>query len=342
MSKKYTTEEIAKIVCPAVITITALKNLPKIEGFYSLPYNNQNYIVPKIKGDKKFETKIGGASGFIVSSDGYVITSSHVVSDHEANYSAILDPTRRYPAKIMSRDPLNDIAVLKIEGGNFPFLKLGNSSNIKLGEQVIAVGNPLGEFYDTISSGIVSGLSRLINAQSGPMEKATRLKGLIQTDAAINPGNSGGPLINLEGKVIGINTAMVAGAQNLGFAIPINYAKKDLEEVIKYGKIKRPFLGIKYIIINKEIAEQNDLPVSHGALIIRERLGEEAVVLNSAAKKAGLKEFDIILEIDGEKITEENYLSDILEKREIDAEIKLKVLRKNKIIEISLKLEEKK
>jgi len=342
MTKKYAIEEIAEMVCPAVITIIASKDLPKIEGFYSLPYNNQNYIIPKIKGGKHFETKVGGASGFIVSPDGYILTSNHVVSDQEASYSAILEPTKKYPVKVLSRDPLNDIAVLKIEGKKFPFLKLGNSSGIRLGEKVIAVGNPLGEFYDTISAGIVSGLSRLINTQGSAIEKSTRLKGLIQTDAAINPGNSGGPLINMEGKVIGINTAMVAGAQNLGFAIPINYAKKDLEEIKKHGKIKKPFLGIKYIIINKEIAEQNDLPVLHGALIIRERLGEEAVIPNSTAQKAGLKEFDIIMEVDGEKITEENYLSDILEKREIRDKIELRVLRKKKLLNISLELEEKK
>ncbi len=342
MSKKYTIEKIADMACPAVITIIASKDLPKIEGFYSLPYNNQNYIVPKMKGDKKFETKVGGASGFIVSSDGYILTSNHVVSDQDASYSAILEPTRKYPVKILSRDPLNDIAILKIEGEKFPFLELGNSSKIKLGEKVIAVGNPLGEFYDTISAGIISGLSRLINARGSGIEKTTRLKGLIQTDAAINPGNSGGPLINMEGKAIGINTAMVAGAQNLGFAIPINYIKKDFKEIKKYGKLKKPFLGIKYIIINKEIAEQNNLPVFHGALIIRERLGEEAVVSDSAAGKSGLKEFDIILEIDGEKVTEENYLSDVLEKRDVGDKIELKVLRKKKILKISLELEEKK
>ena len=342
MAKQYSIQEIAQKACPAVITITASKNLPKIEGFYSLPYDNQNYIIPKLKGSKKFQTKVGGASGFMVSSDGYVITSNHVISDQEASYSAILEPTKKYPVKIMSRDPLSDIAILKIEGKSFPFLKLGDSSKIQLGEPVIAIGNPLGEFYDTVSAGIVSGLSRLISTQNSVIEKTTRLKGLIQTDAAINPGNSGGPLINMEGKVIGINTAIVSGAQNLGFAIPINYAKKDFEEVKKYGKIKRPFIGIKYIIINKEIAEQNDLPVLHGALIIRERLGEEAVVSCSAAAKSGLKEFDIILEIENQKITEENYLSDILEKYKSGDEIELKVLRKKKILKIFLKLEEKK
>jgi S1-C subfamily serine protease len=339
MSKKYTIEEIAKISCPAVITIVASKDLPEIDGFYSLPYNNQNYIIPKIKGDKKIKTKVGGASGFLVSSDGYIITCNHVISDQEANYTAILEPTKKYPVKIMSRDSLNDIAILKIEGSSFPFLKLGNSSLIKLGEQVIAIGNPLGEFYDTVSAGIISGLSRLINTSNSEVEKTIRLKGLIQTDAAINPGNSGGPLINMENKVIGINTAIVSGAQNLGFAIPINYAIKDLQEVKKYGKIKRPFIGIKFI--NKEISEQNNLPVFCGALIIRERLGEEAVIPNSAAEKSGLKEFDIILEVNDQKITEDNYLSDILEKYEPGEKIEIKILRNKKILNLFLKLEEK-
>ncbi len=341
MGKKYSIQEIAKIACPAVITITASKNLPEIDGFYSLPYNNQNYIIPKIKSDKKIKTKIGGASGFIVSPDGYIITSNHVISDHEANYTAILEPTRKYPIKVMSRDSLNDIAILKIEGSNFPFLKLGNSSLIELGEPVVAIGNPLGEFYDTVSAGIVSGLSRLINTSNSEIEKSIRLKGLIQTDAAINPGNSGGPLINMENKVIGINTAIISGAQNLGFAIPINYAVKDFEEIKKYGKVKKPFVGIKYIIINKEISEQNNLPVFCGALIIRERLGEEAVISGSAAEKAGLKEFDIILEVNDQKITEDNYLSDILEKYKPEEQIEMKVLRKKKILNICLKLEEK-
>lgn len=337
MNKDVPITEIVKKVCPAVITIAVLKDLPEIEGFYNLP----GLSIPKIKGSKKIETKIGGGSGFLVSKDGLILTSAHVVADPEANYSVVLEPDMKYPAKILSRDQINDIAVLKIEGTNFPFLELGDSSKINLGEQVIAVGNPLGEFCDTVSAGIVSGLSRLINAHSEFSEKATRLKGLIQTDAAINPGNSGGPLINMRGKVIGLNTAMVMGGQNLGFAIPINYAISDLEEVKKYGRTKRPFLGIKYIILNKQMAKQNKLSVSHGALVIRERLGEEAVIPKSAAAKAGVKEFDIITEINGSPITEENYLSDILEKYKIGDEIELKIIRGKKSMKVTLELEEK-
>ena len=266
--------EVAKKVCPAVITIVISKDLPKVEGFYFFPFGEQKFIVPKIEKGKKEKTKIGGGSGFIVSPDGYIITSNHVVSDRSADYTIILEPKKKYPAKVVSRDPINDIAILKINAKNLPYLGLGDSEKIELGQTVIAVGNALGEFHDTISTGVVSGLSRYITAFSGLNRQAERLRGLIQTDAAINPGNSGGPLVDIEGKVIGINTAMVMGAQNIGFAIPINYAKKDLEEVKKFGKVRRPFLGVKYVILNKKIAEKNKLPINYGALTVRETLGE--------------------------------------------------------------------
>jgi len=297
--------------------------------------------VPKMQKGRKEKTKIGGGSGFIVSQDGYVITSNHVVGEKDADYTVIYEPKKTYPAKVISRDPINDIAVLKIQGKNFPCLELADSDKVELGETVIAVGNALGEFHDTVSTGVVSGLSRYIAAFSGLSKQAEMLRGLIQTDAAINPGNSGGPLVNIEGKVIGVNTATVMGAQNIGFAIPINYAKRDLEEVKKYGRIKRPFLGVKYIILNKEISEKNKLPVDYGALITRETLGESAIVPGGAADKAGLREFDIILECQKEKITEENPLSCILQKYQISQEVSLKVLRNKKEITVKAKLGEK-
>jgi len=265
-----------------------------------------------------------------------------VVADPESDYTVILEPTKKYPAKVISRDPINDIAVLKIDDKNLPYLELGDSDKIELGEEVVAVGNALGEFHDTLSAGIVSGMSRAITAFSGLSNQVAQLRGLIQTDAAINPGNSGGPLVNLEGKAIGVNTAMVMGAQNIGFAIPINYAKGDLKEVKKYGKIRRPFLGVRYIVLNREIAQAHKLPVDYGALIVREILGEEAVVRGSAADGAGLKEYDIILEINDEKITEKNPLANLLQKFKIGEEISLKVLREGKEINIKVKLEEKK
>jgi serine protease Do len=334
--------EVAKKVCPAVITITISKDLPKVEGFYFFPFMGKEMVIPKVEKGKKEKIKIGGGSGFIVSPDGLVLTCRHVVSEPGLDYTVILEPEKNYPAKILAADPLTDIAVLKINEKNLPYLELGDSNKIELGETVVAIGNPLGEFYDTLSAGIISGLSRKIQAVGLLSRQVESLRGLIQTDAAINPGNSGGPLVNLEGKVIGINTAMVMGAQNIGFAIPINYAKKILEEVKKYGKAKVPFLGIRYIILDKEIAQANKLPVDYGALIVRETLGEPPIVKGSAAEKAGLKEFDILLELSGEKITMDNTLAEILQRHEIGEEITLKVLREGKEINLKAELGERK
>ncbi|MDO8663865.1 MAG: trypsin-like peptidase domain-containing protein, partial [Candidatus Wildermuthbacteria bacterium] len=183
MLEKSPIIEIAKRVCPAVITIVISKDLPKIEGFYVMPFGGQDFVMPKMNGGKE-RTKIGGGSGFIVSEDGYVLTCNHVVGDPEADYTVIIDPQRKYPAKVLAKDPLIDVAILKIQGKNFPCLELGDSDKLELGEPVLAIGNPLGEFEDTLSAGIVSGLSRKITAFGGPQSKATSLRGLIQTDAA--------------------------------------------------------------------------------------------------------------------------------------------------------------
>lgn len=329
---------IAKKICPAVITIVASRDLPKVDDFYFLPIKGEKVALPKkITGNQK--TKIGGGSGFIVSKEGYVLTCNHVVEDYEADYTIIIDPDHKYLAKVLAKDPLIDMAILKIEGHNFPFLKLGDSDKVELGETVMAVGNPLGEFEDTLSVGIISGLSRKITAYSGFNAKTTNLRGLIQTDAAINPGNSGGPLVDMRGEVIGINTAMIMGAENIGFALPINYIKEDLKEVKIGGKIKRPYLGVKYLLLNEEIARTNKLPINYGALIIREMFGEPAVAKNSSAAEAGIKEYDIILEVNNEKINEENSLSDALAKCLIGEEISLLVFRekKKKLIKAILK-----
>lgn len=342
MSAKSPIVEIAKRACPAVITIVVTRDLPKVEGFYLMPYGGSGVILPKFKKGRTEPTKIGGGSGFIVTPDGYVITSSHVVADPTADYTVLLEPRKKYPAKVLARDPINDIAILKIKDRRLPYLELGDSGKINLGEEVVAIGNALGEFHDTVSSGIISGLSRFIQATDHMTQISARLRGLIQTDAAINPGNSGGPLVNMEGKAIGINTAVVMGAQNIGFAIPINYARKDLDEVKKYGKIRFPFLGVKYVLLTKEISEKNKLPVNYGALIVRETLGESAVVKGSAADNAGLREFDIILKAKGKKITTDNPLSNILRKCKIGEEIELVILREKKEHAVKVTLEEKK
>ncbi len=339
--KKSSIVSIAKKVCPAVITIVASKDLPEVEDFYFLPFKGEKIAFPKkVKGS--YRAKIGGGSGFIVSPDGYVLTCNHVVEDKEADFTVIIDPDHKYKAKVVDKDPLVDMAILKIQGNNFPFLKLGDSDSLDLGEDVLAVGNPLGEFEDTLSKGIISGLSRKINAHNTFTSNVTFLRGLIQTDAAINPGNSGGPLVNMKGEVVGINTAMIMGAENIGFAIPINYVKDELKEIKKNGKIKRPYLGVKYVILNPEISKTNKIDVNYGALIVREMFGESAIAKNSSADVAGLKEYDIILEINKEKITQENTMADIISKYAIGECVVLNVLRDGKTIEIEANLKEKK
>ncbi len=348
MESKSPIIEIAKKVCPAVITVVVSKDLPKVEEFYSFPYGGKEYIMPMMGKDgkgKMEKMQIGGGSGFIISTDGYVITSNHVVADTTAEYTVIINPKHKHSAKVLSRNPINDIAILKIEPPagekNLPYVDLADSNEIQLGEDVVAVGNALGEFHDTLSAGIVSGLSRYITAFGGIDHQMQNLRGLIQTDAAINPGNSGGPLVNMEGKVIGINTAMIMGAQNIGFAIPINYAKKDLDEVKKYGKIVVPFLGVKYVLLSKEMAKANKLPVEEGALVVRELLGESPVIEGSSADKAGIKEFDIILECNGRKVTLKNPLANILAKLKIGQEAEFKVLRDRQEVILRATLEEK-
>ena len=329
-----------KKVLPGVVSITISKYVEFFESPFS-PFGFEEFFgSPKTK-----KVKIGGGSGFIVDSSGIILTNRHVVEDPRAEYIVVLQNGEKLKPKILARDPINDIAILKIEKAGLSFIELGDSSKLELGQQVIAIGNALGIFKNTVSTGIVSGLSREIKAQSGLTQKRTRLRGLVQTDAAINPGNSGGPLVDIAGAAIGINAAMVFGAENIGFALPINNAKKDLEEMKKYGRIRQPFLGVRYIPITKDLKEKFNLPIDFGALIISER-GIEfgsgyAVAPGSPADKAGIKESDIILEIGYKKITEEQTIDDVLQKFKIGDKIDLKILRENKEKIIKLILAEK-
>jgi S1-C subfamily serine protease len=209
-------------------------------------------------------------------------------------------------------------------------LKLGDSDNLQIGQTVIAIGNALGEFRNTVSVGVISGLGRRVTAGDGEIFET--IEDVIQTDAAINRGNSGGPLLNLKGEVIGINFAMAQQAENIGFAIPINKAKKDIEQIKTKGKISYPFLGVRYVLVTKEIKEEKNLPVDYGALIIRGERGEDPIFKNSPAEKIGLKEGDIILEFNGEKITTENSLAKIISKYNPGDKVSLKVQRKEKIL----------
>jgi len=328
--------QVVKKVLPAVVSITISKYLDVYEQRPS-PFFGFDDPLTIPRGRKK--VRIGGGSGFVISPDGLILTNRHVVADPKAEYIVILDTEKKSKAKVLGADPVNDIAILKIKAKNLAVIELGDSSKLELGQTVIAIGNVLDAFRNTVSVGVVSGLSREIIGGDF-LGRKIRMRKLIQTDAAINPGNSGGPLIDLSGKAIGINTAVVFLAENVGFAIPINPAKKDLEDIKKYGKIKTPFLGIKYIQVTKELKRKYKLPIDYGALLAPMGL-EKPVLEKGPAAKAGLKQGDIILEINKNKISEKEPLEDILQNFQIGQEIELKVLRDKKQIKIKVKLGER-
>lgn len=322
---------------PAVVSIMVGKDLEALEAkgfpFFGTPPlfgPSEEEIVAELPKTDSGKIRTGGGSGFIVDPRGYVITNKHVVLDPDAEYTVFTPDEERYDARVLARDPINDVAILKIDpatSSGVPVVRLGDSNKILLGQSVVAVGNALGEFKNTVSTGIISGLSRFITAMTDMEGHAERLRGLIQTDAAINPGNSGGPLVNLRAEVIGINSAIVFGAQNIGFAIPINKAKKDLEDVKKFGRLKKPFLGVRYILLNKDLQRKFRLATGAGALVLTEGGGGHAVIHGSAAEQAGIRERDIILEINDTPITEANSLEDMLEKFAIGERLDLKILR---------------
>lgn len=298
-----------KKVAPAVVSIVSSRD---VEDFFG----------------RIIEQKSGG-TGFIITNDGLILTNKHVVSDEKADYTVFTADGKEFKAKVLTRDPVNDLAILKIEATGLPVVELGNSQDLQIGQWVIAIGNALGEFQNTVTVGVVSAKERKIVANGSSASES--LEDLIQTDAAINPGNSGGPLVNLKGHVVGINTAVAGGAQNIGFAIPINSVKVAIDSYKATGRIVRPMLGVRVVLITKEIAKANKLPVDYGALIYRgSKLSEFAIISGSPADKAGLEEGDIILEINGEKINESNSLVKLIQKYQVGTEVEIKYLRDGK------------
>lgn len=340
------TVDAVKKVAPAVVSIVISKDLSKINNynnfpqiFFGFPFNFQAPSASDESGSTG-KTEIGGGTGFIISSDGLILTNKHVASDAEAEYTVITNDDQKYDAKILATDPVLDIAVLKIDAKDLPTVELGDSDKIELGQTVIAIGNSLGEYKNTVTKGVVSGVGRRIVAGDNQGGSEV-IEEAIQTDAAINPGNSGGPLVNLAGQVIAINTAMNQQGQLIGFAIPINAAKQDIESVKTSGKIVRPWLGVRYVLINEEIAKENKLEKDYGALVVRgQKQTDLAVVPGSPADKAGLVENDIVLEIDGQKIDEDHPLAREIAKSRPGDEITLKVLHKGEEKDIQVKLEE--
>jgi len=300
--------------------------------------------VVSITGESKTVDFFGNAgnskssgTGFIVEKDGLIITNKHVVSGKNTIYSVFTNDGKEYKAEIKAVDPSNDIAFLKIQANNLQIAELGNSDNLQVGQSVVAIGNALGQYQNTVTTGVVSAIGRAIEAGDSSSGSSESLENVIQTDAAINPGNSGGPLVNLAGQVIGINTAIDQNGQSIGFAIPINTAKTDVDSVISKGKIIRPMLGVRYIPITKEFASSNNLPVNEGAYIYGSRT-ELGVIPGSPADKGGLENGDIITRIGDHKITGNSSLSSIITKYQVGDKVKISFIRddKTKTTEVTL------
>ncbi|MBI4029869.1 trypsin-like peptidase domain-containing protein [Candidatus Berkelbacteria bacterium] len=309
--------EVAKKVTPAVVSITSKRTLADIFG---------NLAEQK-----------GGGTGFIITSDGLVVTNKHVVADEKASYMVFTQDGENFSATIKAKDPFNDLAVLKIDANSLPVVELGDSDRLEIGQQVVAIGNALGEFQNSVTTGVISAKERKIEVEDG-----STLEGLLQTDAAINPGKSGGPLVNLKGQVVGINTAVAAKgiAEGIGFALPINTVKTGLDGVQKTGKIKRPFLGVRYLPVTKEVKEAADLSVDFGVLIYSDNPRAPAVVPGSPADKAGVIKNDIITHINNEKIDEKKGLARLIQQYQPGDEVELTIVRDKREFKLKVKLGE--
>ncbi len=253
----------------------------------------------------------GIGSGFIFNANGWILTNRHVVASADT-LSVRLNDTRTFTATVYGIDTLTDLAIVRIRATGLPAVQLGSSSGLQPGQVAIAIGNPLGDFENTVTTGVVSGLGRQITAGDAGNQSSEQLNHLIQTDAAINPGNSGGPLVDSGGRVIGINTAVNQDAQGIGFAIPIDLAKPILAQALAGKPIARPWIGVFYTAVTKGLAEEQKLSVDYGALVSSSDPSVPAVFAGSPAAAAGLKEGDIILDLDGTRVDETHDLSSLI------------------------------
>ncbi|MDO8598869.1 MAG: trypsin-like peptidase domain-containing protein [bacterium] len=342
LEEESATIDVVRSASPAVVSIVVRKevvpvargNLFPLDDFFEFGIPFPSTIPrPQPRGRVGEKQQVGGGSGFIVTSDGYILTNRHVVNDPDAEYAVVLNDDREFPAKVLAKDPLNDLAVVKIDvgtSGPLPILELGDSDAIQTGETVIAIGYALSEYRNTVTKGVISGINRRVVAGDGAGSSEV-IQEAIQTDAAINPGNSGGPLLSLRGQVIGVNTAVSREGQLIGFAIPITIAKQAIDSVVRDGRIVRPWLGVRYLVITERLAKDQQLPVTYGALVVRGSVPTElAVVPGSPADKSGVREDDIVTAVDGERIDEDHPLANRIARKKPGDRVTLTVLRQGK------------
>lgn len=315
--------DVAQRVSPSVVSIVA---------------EQESTINSLYFGDRTRISQAAG-TGLIIDSNGLILTNKHVVPEGTSTVEVVTsDGTKYEKAEIIGRDPLNDIAIIKVNNPkNFVAAPLADSDRVRTGQKVITIGNALGQFQNTVTSGIISGLGRPIQAGDETDGSSEQLTNLFQTDAAINSGNSGGPLLNFNGEVIGINTAVAADAQNIGFSIPINEAKGIIESVKKSGKVSRPYIGVKYNMLTVDAAKERNLSVQKGAYISKDA---DAIVSGSPAEKAGLKPGDVITKVSTVEITETTSLSSAIGRFKVGETVEFTIVRDNKSQKVKITLAE--
>ena len=325
--------DLAKIVRPGVVNIQVVKKVKNVDfGFHQFrgnPFGDQNpfgdFFGPFFEGNLPREyTQRGVGSGFIMNKEGYILTNNHVVEDAD-QIKVKLASGKEYDGKVVGRDAKTDLALVKINGASdLQPLKLGNSDDLKVGSWVVAVGSPFG-LEQTVTAGIVSAKGRVIG--SGPYDN------FIQTDASINPGNSGGPLINMNGEVVGINTAIIAEGRGIGFAIPINMAKEIVPQLEEKGHVTRGWLGVSVQEVTPELAKSLNLKEKEGALVAQ-------VVSGGPAEKAGIEQGDVIVEFDGKKVADSKALPLIVATTPVGKNVTVKLLRDGKVTDRQVKVGE--
>lgn len=315
--------DVAEKVSPGVVTVSVRTERNLEQPFFLDPFGF--FRVPGQGRTETVQQDIG--TGFVVSREGLIVTNKHVVADPSASYSVFLKDGSEQQVQQIWRDPLNDLAIISIGSTGLTPLELGDSSNLQVGQFVIAIGTALGEFRHTVTTGVISGLGRGITAGDTFGGFVEKLENVIQTDAAINPGNSGGPLLNSAGQVIGVNVAVSQNAQNVGFAIPINVIKESLTTFNQTGQFNRPFLGVKYRELAQNVAVLNNLP--SGAYVVE-------VMAGSPAEEAGVKVQDVITKFDGKSVgEEEGGLARMILSKKIGERVTLDVYRGGEVLSLS-------
>lgn len=343
IEEESATIDVVQKVSPSVVSVIA-KKPQRLSRAVQIPFGGFGgvFVIPEVPvepepGEEQL-IQVGGGTGFFVSEDGLIATNRHVVADEQATYFVVTSDGVEMRATVIAKDPFYDAAVIKVEGSGFPAVTFADSDQISIGQTVIAIGNALAEFQNTVTKGVVSGINRRISAGNGFQTEV--IEEAIQTDAAINPGNSGGPLINLLGEVVGVNTAVNQSAQGLGFAIPSNIVKRVVDDVRTHGRIVRPWIGVRYVLLNPQIAAQEKLAVEQGAYVVSGDDGSSAVIPYSPAAKAGVREGDVILRINSKELDDTYSLAEAVRSSRVGDQLLLDIQRGGQRLTLSVTLEE--